>query len=538
METIMLSAHPFARALAAWCACSLLLAVIAAGQELPVPEEADLEKALQVVKDVFGNDFAAAKSNIQKQQLVRKMLSTVAETKDPIDRFALLQVAREIAISAGDGARAFQAVDEMARSFQIDAVRMKAAVLHDLSKKAQTMAQHRSVAEQSFRMADEAIRGDDVLTGSKLADLALAESRKARDSQLGKQIVEWKREFDEVVQVYEKAKRGLEKLETVPTDPTANLDVGKYACFVKGDWRSGLMMLALGNDPQLKELAVREIEPDLEPARRVELADAWWGLAEQTDGLGKTAMFARAAYHYRLAAPQVVGLLNVKTKRRLAQLAEGNPKAWRAAQQMARRPALTAPPARRTDPHAVAAATAVAKVAPPDDVRAVEAPKIAPPPDEVPATPAMTPNVARPREVPSGAAESPPTRKIAAMRRTVTIPANSAKGYAIGPVAAGTKITLQYVSGKWKGWGGKADICPDKTGGRGGTICLLTVVAFDSKGENPQMLTLVPQGTKTAPFSYEVKQDVPLLVLRMKGKDNRWGGNPGRVQYNLTVSPP
>jgi hypothetical protein len=472
-----------------------------------------LEQALRAVKDVFGGEYAAAKSNVQKQALANKMLETAEETRDPVERYAVLQVARQIATEAGDGAGAFRTVDQMAKTFRIDVVRMKAAVLYELSQKARTAAQHKSVADQSFRLADEAVRGDDMRTAIRLADTALAESRKARDSQLGKQIVVWRRDFDQVVQAYELAKQGLDKLKADPTDATANRDVGRYACFVKGDWQNGLMMLALGNDPQLKQIAVREIEPPPDAAQRAEIGHAWWELAEKTEGLGKTAMYARAAYHYRLAARHTSGLLAVKIKKRLAQLAEDNAEALRDAEQMARRPApaspSASPPARRTQP----------------PVAATDQPPPVSPPGEVPAAPADTPPVMPPDTVPT-------------VSRVVTIPANSAKGYVIGPVARGTKITLQYVSGSWKAWGSRGDICPDKTGGRGGSTCLLAIVAFDSEGKTPQLLTVVSQGTRTTPFSYQVPQDVPLLVLRIKGKGNKWSGNPGRVRYNLTVSPP
>ena len=137
-----------------------------------------------------------------------------------------------------------------------------------------------------------------------------------------------------------------------------------------------------------------------------------------------------------------------------------------------------------------------------------------------------------------GAKAKPKPSKAKTARGTGTIPANSEKGIILGPVKQGTTLVLQYVSGKWKGWGGRGDICPDKTDGRGGSICLLAVVAFDAMGTMPRTLTLVPQGTKDKPFTYEIPQDVALLVLRINDKDGKWSGNPGKVQYNVALTPP
>ena len=76
-------------------------------------------------------------------------------------------------------------------------------------------------------------------------------------------------------------------MEAKPTDPEANLIVGRYKCFVKGDWDTGLLMLALGTDPALATLAVKELEGAKSPDEQVKLGDSWWALADKQDGAGK-----------------------------------------------------------------------------------------------------------------------------------------------------------------------------------------------------------------------------------------------------------
>lgn len=119
----------------------------------------------------------------------------------------------------------------------------------------------------------------------------------------------------------------------------------------------------------------------------------------------------------------------------------------------------------------------------------------------------------------------------------MTISAKSRKGFVVGRLSKNTTIVLQYVGGKWKAWGSRADISPDRTGGRGGKRRRLAIIALAADGGTSQVLALVPEGTKSNPFSFQLLHDVEELVLRINDND-QWRGNPGKVQYKLTVRPP
>ena len=54
-------------------------------------------------------------------------------------------------------------------------------------------------------------------------------------------------------------------LKKTPDDPKANEAVGRYNCFLKGDWQEGLPQLAAGADGQLKQLAETGIERTTAP---------------------------------------------------------------------------------------------------------------------------------------------------------------------------------------------------------------------------------------------------------------------------------
>ena len=71
-------------------------------RELPskftVPDANALADAAKVIKEVYGDEWAAAKTTAQKQALAEKLLQKAKETeKDDAARFVLLRSSRDIA---------------------------------------------------------------------------------------------------------------------------------------------------------------------------------------------------------------------------------------------------------------------------------------------------------------------------------------------------------------------------------------------------------------------------------------------------------
>ena len=286
-------------------------------ERLPTPPDAAQQEALALIKEVYGDEYAKAKTDKQKQALAKKLLGKALESRDTTSRCVLLRASRDVATNGGDGQTAFQAIDEMDRVFRVDAVKMKASVLNSLSKKARLPADRKSIAEQALPLVDQAIARDDFELADDLTEMALTEARKARDGELVKKIAARKKELGEIVKAHAEAKVAAKTLEDNPTDPAANLVVGKYRCFVRGDWDNGLPMLALGSDATLKALAVKELREVQKATERVALGDAWWDVAEKDKGTAKTR--ERAIHWYRTALPGLTtGLVKAKVEKRLS----------------------------------------------------------------------------------------------------------------------------------------------------------------------------------------------------------------------------
>jgi hypothetical protein len=159
--------------------------------------------------------------------------------------------------------------------------------------------------------------------------MALGEAKRAGDPALVKRAAEYGDDIKSLAQIREAVLKASETLKTAPNDPAANLAVGKYECFQKGDWQHGLAALALGDDPELKSLAKKDTEGPASADEQASLGDDWWNLADKQGPGAKKQIQARARYWYEKALPELSGLVKAKVEKRLAEASSAKPPASR-----------------------------------------------------------------------------------------------------------------------------------------------------------------------------------------------------------------
>ena len=137
---------------------------------------------------------------------------------------------------------------------------------------------------------------------TRICHLALMTARKLRDTERVKAIVDRRSEIESLAARLPSIKEVIEKLSTDPLDADANLAVGKYTCFAKGQWKDGLKMLALGSDAALKKLAKLDLSGDADKA--LQIGDRWWSVAKELDGDEESNVKLRAALLLRARAAQ------------------------------------------------------------------------------------------------------------------------------------------------------------------------------------------------------------------------------------------
>jgi hypothetical protein len=100
-----------------------------------LPDDAALQQAKKRVREVYGQEVAAAKAAKDKLAICDKMIKQGnAEKNDAAIRCALYLTARDLAAELLNPDQSFAAVDAIAASFDVDPLAMKADLLDEMSK--------------------------------------------------------------------------------------------------------------------------------------------------------------------------------------------------------------------------------------------------------------------------------------------------------------------------------------------------------------------------------------------------------------------
>jgi hypothetical protein len=296
----------------------LALAALWAGNQdkLPVPDGARLKEAEKLVREVFQDDYAK-RASTDRITFARKLVRQGQESKeDPATQFVLFSEAREIASQAGDVDAALAAVAELEKLFHVDAGSMRSSILATASKAAKSPEEFQRLGKISLQLAEDAAGEARYDAAEKSADLAAQLARKSKDLALLTNATARLKDYAELRAKVERTERARETLARNPDDPEANLLLGRFLCFVKGEWDAGLRHLAKGNDGVLKDLAAKESARPADATDQVALGDAWWEAGEK-DAAQKAGLRQRAVFWYGLARERLSGLTRARIEKRV-----------------------------------------------------------------------------------------------------------------------------------------------------------------------------------------------------------------------------
>lgn len=288
-------------------------------EKLPIPADASRRAALKQVRDVMRNDLANAKTPVAKSQLAGQMLQTADGTSDPAGRYVLLREAENLAADAADVDTALAADDAVNRAFQPDATPSAIDPLQKFTRTQMDSAAATRVCEAAMGILHTAQAQNRFEAARQAGRLAVAMAHKASDRELSDRAAAQLGGINAMEAEYGHVLSAESVLKKTPNDPAANATVGRYECFFKGDWPSGLPKLAKGNNDALKKPAADELKPPTNAEAQSALADAWWAVAQGQPPAAQTAIRAHAASFYAKALDGLSGLAKLKAEQRIAQ---------------------------------------------------------------------------------------------------------------------------------------------------------------------------------------------------------------------------
>ena len=285
----------------------------------PVPDTELQEKKRKQIASVF--PLADDSTFDEKVAHAKKLRHTGIGIKgDKPAEYVLFEMSREVAASAGDSKVAMQAIDELDKRFQVQAVKLRADTIATAAKSDVDDSVKKETVRQGLAVIDQLLTENNPTEADRLVTGLLAVTENLNEAG---QIAELTKRRNQGRQLLDNQKATQEARKTLlenPEDTDAALTLGKHFAFDQGDWQRGLPLLAAGSDEKLKSLAENEIAVPTLLIDRKRVADGWFALGESSDGIAAEHLKARAAMWYEKIKDDVKGLTKAQVERRLEDL--------------------------------------------------------------------------------------------------------------------------------------------------------------------------------------------------------------------------
>jgi hypothetical protein len=284
--------------------------VLGADRRLPPPTGKNLQQARTAARKLFTKEFSNLASVVARRTLAQTLITRMREDRDEMTlRFALLQEASDLARNASDPLLACDAIELQSRNFEIDALALQTALLEGMAKdyKGSTApADLRNTAHATSIYLDRTLVAERLELSARLAALLTRLATLERSAELKDYATRRRSEVAFAKQLYDAMTPLRDEIGEDAKSAQANLEVGRYECFVRGNWTEGLLLLSHGSDKELAEVASLELVADVRKCRP--LADAWWKLAESVEEPWQTQFRQQAKYWYEKVAEELTGL--------------------------------------------------------------------------------------------------------------------------------------------------------------------------------------------------------------------------------------
>lgn len=283
-----------------------------------VPGDAAIAKGEMVVREVLKTEYAR-KQPAEKRALVEKLIRLAAETGDDLAaRYVMLRDARDIAIDLNDPLLAVQAINELAKEYELDGPVQTLEALEKIIASSPNATALKGVADSAGPAADDLSAADSFDEAVQFAQLAVNAARKGRLGPVATEEADYRLTWAKKARdLFAAIRPAVDKLRTDPNDPEANSIVGKYRCFVQGRWDDGLKHLALSTSAALREVAELDLKTPRTGTPEVNIADAWWDYAQTAPADERWGVLTRTRYWYSRCIPGLTGLNKVKAESRL-----------------------------------------------------------------------------------------------------------------------------------------------------------------------------------------------------------------------------
>jgi len=299
----------------------------AAVQRSAIPSEDEQREKLELIRDVYSEQGEAAKTPAQKATFANMLLAEAQDTSnDPVGRYLLIRLARDAAVEAASVPIIVQAIDTMAADYEVDRDQLLVEVLTRLTKHVRNPQTAAEAVMGILDLIDDAIQKDEFVYAENLGKIVSRIAGKSIDSELINRVRSRNKEIHNLAKEYEEVEAALAVLDMEPSNAEANLTAGRFFCFLKNDWSTGLPMLALSSEKALANVAASELKSPEGAEKQVALGDQWQAAAEELKSEARISALSRAIMWYEKALPELKGLARSELEIKIETLQKSLPR--------------------------------------------------------------------------------------------------------------------------------------------------------------------------------------------------------------------
>ena len=276
------------------------------GTILAIPGAPDVATATASVRDIYKNDYGTPES---KANLALALIGQ-AENQEPAMSYAMLVEAKTLAEQTGEALSCKKAIVMISKRFGIP---KDVGSLARCTKNVKTPEQIKVLFETYIALCDESLVVEDFTSAEIFAKGAVDI---AREPALASKAKSAYADVKLLKSEYDKVKKAFETIKTQPDNEQACSDIGRYYCFVKGDWDRGLKYLANGNDAALSAIAGKEASAPTESHACFELGESWLAVAQRYQGVQRISALNRSSDWLR-KVPAGNGIEEIKARKKL-----------------------------------------------------------------------------------------------------------------------------------------------------------------------------------------------------------------------------
>ncbi|MEM8666515.1 MAG: DUF1559 domain-containing protein [Planctomycetota bacterium] len=289
----------------------------------PVPTSGQIAAVQSRFRQVFADRLKDLDKDSDRKELASEMLDRAAEmTGDPVGAYALQTAAMRLAIEAGGIGELIRGIDQRVVRFEVDAFEENMTWLLDFGygvreRDVETI-DGMDYAKRAIHVIYAAIYDDEYIKANSLARYSFRLIDQERDEDLPKNITKLKGLLGQAQRDFDEASKSLAAYRLDPNNGEAAADVGRFLCFIKGDWERGLPLLTEGGPEVLQDIASLDLKGASDSSNQVAIGDAWWDLSEKArTSVYRQAARDRAALWYKQAfevMPDSLDRLHVKAR--------------------------------------------------------------------------------------------------------------------------------------------------------------------------------------------------------------------------------